>query len=227
MRYRNFVLCFLLISPLLIKAQHVKVVRDLKSRTALGFEKEIVKNINVFGEVELCLEQNLEEIGKIYGELGADYAPLKFLSFKAKYRFSKNRKNYSDEFKFTHTFAIATEADYKINRLKFYYRLQYQNIDDEIYLFTGTGKKRNLIRNRIKVKYNIKGIKIDPFISSELYAPWETNGLSVSKLKTFAGIEYDVKKIGELKLYYRNDKELTQYIPYSYHTLGVSFTFKF
>lgn len=227
MRNLIVVVCVFLIAPVVIKAQHVKVISDLKSRTALGFEKEIIKEINVFGEVELCLEQNLEEIGKIYGEFGAEYAPLKFISFKAKYRYSKNRKNYSDEYKYTHTIALASEADYKIDRFKFYYRLQYQNVDDEIYWSTVIGKTRNLIRNRIKLKYNIKGIKIDPFISTELYSPWDTNGLSASKLKTFAGFEYDVKKIGDLKLYYRNDKELTKYIPYSYHTLGVSFTFKF
>lgn len=226
MHYKIFIICFLLITLVSVKAQNVKVIGDLRMRTSFEIEKEIIDDLNIFGEFELGLEQDLEKIGKIHGELGTAYTPWKFLSFEAKYRYTKNRKNYTDEYKYTHTFAIATEADYKFDRLKLYYRLQYQNVDDELIWTVGDQKTSNILRHRIKLKYNIKGIKINPFISSELYTPWGYEGLSTTKLKTISGIEYDLKKFGSLKVYYRNDHELTSFIPYTYHTWGISFNIK-
>ncbi|MFA9392623.1 MAG: DUF2490 domain-containing protein [Prolixibacteraceae bacterium] len=227
MRVFIFFVAVLLISPVLAQAQNVKVIRDLRSRTSIGAEKEIFNNLELFGNVEFGLEQDLEKIGKIHGEIGTNYSPFKFLAIEASYRYTKNRKNYKDEYKYNHTYAIAMEADYKFDRFKTSYRIQYQNVDDEANWFASSDKTNNLVRNRVKLKYNIKGFKIEPYISTELYTPWDFAGLYASKLKTYIGCEYKVKEVGVLKVYYRNDKELTQFLPYSYHTLGIDFTFKF
>lgn len=226
MRSTILIIAALLTFPCLVHAQNVKVVRDLRSRTYFGIEKEIIKNLEVFGELELGLEQDLEKIGKIHGEFGTSYAPLKFLSFEAKYRYTKNRKNYKDEYKYTNTLALAAEADYKFDRFKAYYRIQFQNVDDESSWFNSTEAAKNIVRNRVKLKYNIKGFKLDPFVSTELYASHNYDAWEASKLKTYVGCEYKIKDVGVLKFYYRNDRELVQYLPYAYHTLGLGFTLK-
>lgn len=209
-----------------LKSQNVKVINDLRSRTTFGVEKELTKRIAIFGEVELGMEQNLQEVGKLHGEAGTSYALFDFLDVDFRYRYTKNRKNYSNEYKYTHTFALAAEADHKIDRFKLYYRIKYQNIDDEINWFSGDAKTRNVLKNRLKVSYNIWGSKLEPFISAELYASMGSGELSATKLKSIIGIEYKIEAVGDAKIYYRNDAELTPYFPYRYHTLGLAFTLK-
>jgi len=209
-----------------LSAQNVKVVNDLRSRTALGIEYELFDDVELGAEIELGMEEDLAKLGKLHGELVVGYSPWKFIEFQGKYRYTKNRKNYSDEYKYTHSFALASELDKAIDRFKFYYRLQYQNVDEEAIWVDDLDRNEHLFRNRIKVKYNIKGVKFDPFVATELYVPLSGEGLSLTKLKTIVGVEYKVKKVGELKAYYRNDRELTNFIPYSFHTLGVVFVVK-
>ncbi|MBN2262415.1 MAG: DUF2490 domain-containing protein [Prolixibacteraceae bacterium] len=219
------IFCFALTE---LNAQYVKVVGDLRSRTSVGVQKTLFDKLDLFADAELGLEQNLSKIGKLKAEAGLTYSPFKFLDFEAAYRFSKNRKNYGNNFKYTHTVLASVQLKQKIERFKLSYRLQYQNIDDDATTYTASTEYRNIYKNRIKVEYNIPKSKITPFISSELYLPSNRSGLYAGKLKSMAGIEYKIPWTKHLlKAYYRNDREITTYMPYTYHTLGLSFLFKF
>ena len=228
MNYRFFLfIYFLLFLPTLLFSQNMKVINDLRSRTSLGIVKKLTNNLTAFSEVELGLEEDISKLGKIHAEGGLVYSPFKFLDLDAKYRFTKNRKNYSEEYKYTHMVALSAEAKYKIDRLKLYYRFQYQTIDDDATSNQSNDTNRNIYKNRLKLKYNLKGTKLTPYAYSEIYILAGINGIGATKLKTIAGFEYPLKKHHEIKLYYRNDKELTNYIPYMYHTMGFSYTYNF
>lgn len=224
--YLLFLTIFIIL-PLSSFSQDVKVVRDLRLRNTLSIEKKITKKLLIFGEAEIGLEKDIGQMGKLHGEIGIGYSPLKFLSFESKYRYTKNRKNFSEEFKFTHLLAFSAEGKYKFNRLRTYYRLQYQNIDEEQITDKTDKPNRNLLKNRIKLKYNIKGSKLTPYFAPELYVSVGQMGIVVTKLKTIAGVEYEFNKNQKVKFYYRNDKEMTTYLPYMYHTLGLSYNLTF
>ncbi|HKM93555.1 MAG TPA: hypothetical protein VJY41_07885 [Prolixibacteraceae bacterium] len=100
------------------------------------------------------------------------------------YRFAKNRKNYTKKFKFTHTVAISAEAKYKIHRTRLYYRLQYQNIDDDANNYSNFTALNNVIKTRLKVKYKMPRSNFSPYISSELYFGQVQHGIDANKLKT-------------------------------------------
>ena len=104
------------------------------------------------------------------------------------------------------------------------HRVQYQNIDDEFLGIISGVVKKQIIKNRIRLKYNIKKINISPFVSPELYMGINLLGANLLKFKTIIGIEYYQKKQHQFKLYYRNDQELSQIYPFTYHTLGISYT---
>jgi len=112
--------------PVHLHAQNIKVVNDLRSRASFKIDKEIVNKLNLYGEVELGLEQNISKVGKLLAETGITYSPFRFLDFETHYRLTKNRRNYTDRYKYTHQFALSAEAKHKIDRTRFYYRLQYQ-----------------------------------------------------------------------------------------------------
>lgn len=211
-----------------VNAQYVKVVGDLRSRTSVAVQKTLFEKLDLYTEAELGLEQNISKIGKLKAEAGLTYSPFKFLDVEAAYRFSKNRKNYGNNYKFTHTVMASLQVKQNIERFKLSYRLQYQNIDDDATTYTAPNEYRNIYKNRLKLEYNIRKSKITPFISSELYLPTNRTGLYASKLKSIAGIEYKIPWTKHsLKAYYRNDREITNYMPFTYHTLGLSFLFKF
>ncbi|MFA9390059.1 MAG: DUF2490 domain-containing protein [Prolixibacteraceae bacterium] len=217
---------FLILSAVL-NAQDMKVVGDLRARTSLGLVKGITKKLEVFGELELGMEQNISKLGKLHLESGLSYSLLNFLTADAKYRFTENRKNYSQTYKYTHMFAIAMEAKHKHKRLKSYLRIQYQNIDEDIFSFDGMANNHNLIKTRVRFKYNLKGLKMTPFLSTEVYGIVGINNFNATKLKTIGGVGWDFSKHDDLKIYYRNDKELSHYLPFCYHTMGCSYTYKF
>lgn len=225
MRFLIVILLFVFKAPLLLEAQSMKVVQDFRTRTTLGIEKELTKQLNIYTELESGLEENISYLGKLHAEGGFEYEFFRFLDLQASYRFSKNRKNYSDEYKYTHRLALAAQISHEVKRLKMYYRLQYQNTDEDA-LEAIPQKFENLIRNRLKFKYNVWGSKIDPFCYTELYLLAGNNGIDATKLKTLAGIEFPVSNKVEIKLYYRNDRELSNYIPYTYHTTGMSIYFE-
>lgn len=212
--------------PLQLLAQNVKVVSDLRSRSSLKIDKAIFNTLNLYGEVELGMEQNISKLGKLLAETGITYSPFRFLDFETHYRLTKNRRNYTDRYKYTHQFALSAEAKHKIDRTRFYYRLQYQNIDDDATSFTAVAEHRNIYKNRLKVKYNIRKSKINPFASTELYFIPGTKNIDATRLKSLFGIEYNLPKKNEIKIFYRNDRELTNYIPYTYHTIGFSYLIK-
>lgn len=220
------VLTVTLLIPVFVYAQNVKVVNDLRSRSSISVSKGLFNDFEIFSELELGLEENLSRMGKLKGEIGLKYSPFKFLELDAKYRYTKNRKNYSDEYKYTNLFAFSGEAKYKIEKLSIYYRLQYQSIDDES-IWDGIDQVGDVFKNRLRFKYNVRGTKITPFIFSEIYVQSETNGFNATKLKTVGGFDYPVSKKSSVKLYYRNDKELTDFMPYSYQTIGFAYNLKF
>lgn len=223
----SFFLTFLILMPTLLFSQNTKVINDLRSRTTLGIVKEFSNKLSAFNEFELGFEEDLSKLGKIHAEAGLVYSPFKFLDLEAKYRFTKNRKNYGNEYKYTNLIGLSAQVKYKIDRLKLYYRLQYQTIDDNAVSYNLKDTNRNIYKNRIKLKYNLRRTKLTPFTFSEIYIVVGINGIDATKIKNVLGFEYRINKRNELKIYYRNDKELTNYIPYMYHTMGFSYTYNF
>lgn len=221
MKNHNYTLFALfLILPNLIFAQHSKVVEDFRFRSTMKIEKDFLDKLTAFGEFEIGLEQDVSRLGKIHTEFGVEYEPIKYFSTALKYRFAQNRKNYSQENKFVDLVALSVEGKYKIDRIKTAFRIQYQTSDDEE--FWNLNSNQNIIRTRLKGKYNIRKSNITPFAITEFYSSFGNNGMKAIKLKSTFGMEYRLNKEVEFEFYYRIDQELTQFLPYLYHTGGIS-----
>lgn len=204
-------------------AQEHKVIKDLRQRSTIGIEKKINKKLNIFSEIETGFEKDISQFGKLHGELGLNYSIKKNFTIEAKYRYTINKKQLPTKYNTWNLFALSAEKKFKIERFRLAYRLQYQNIDDEFLGITSGIVKEQILKNRFKIKYNIKKYKIAPFISPELYLGINLMGINSLKFKTITGIEYQHNKQHQFKLYYRYDKELSQILPFTYHTIGFSY----
>ncbi len=211
----------------LIFTQHVKVVKDFRYRTTFGIEKVLFDNISLYTEMNLELEKDASQIGQLFGEIGVSYSPFKNISVGTNYRYTYDRKLFSDEFNTHYRFAINTDMKFKINRIKISYRLQYQRFDDDFNIYDENDPTSNIFRNRIKVKYNLPETRLNPYVYSELYIKAENGIVNVPMIKAALGGNYSMKKFGDIDIYLRIERELGSMVPFTYTLLGLCYYYKF
>lgn len=143
------------------------------------------------------------------------YEPIKFLEFAAIYRVKTNVKNKENEV--THRMVLDATGKVEIGRFKPSFRaryVSYHNVDD---------KKVSTLRPRIKVVYDIKGNKIAPYTSYELFQNLVTNELEKGRFDV--GCTRKIGKLHRIGVYYR----LQDYYNTnnnSLNILGIDYRFK-
>ena len=89
---------------------------------------------------------------------------------------------------------------------------------------TYSGKGKNVLRSRLQVEYDKKGLALTPYVNAELFNAW-----SVQKMRFNVGLDWKLSKHHSLGLFYRyqhvyNDDD--DYEP-NIHMLGLGYKFKF
>jgi len=149
------------------------------------------------------------------GKLG--YEPFKFLGFAAAYRLSTNVKKNEDEVSQSAVFDVTGKTEYK--RFTGSLRARFTNDTDggdvpwESYYF----------RPRAKLSYNIKGKKIEPYVSYEVFHSFREK--EYYKGRFDVGISRKFNKMHEVGLYYRLNDYFSE--KSSIHILGINYGFKF
>jgi len=149
------------------------------------------------------------------GKLG--YEPFKFLGFAAAYRLSTNVKKNEDEVSQSAVFDVTGKTEYK--RFTGSLRARFTNDTDggdvpwESYYF----------RPRAKLAYNIKGKKIEPYVSYEVFHSFREK--EYYKGRFDVGFSRKFNKKHEVGLYYRLNDYFSE--KSSIHILGINYGFKF
>lgn len=208
-----------------IYSQDVKVIRDFKLRTGVTVEKEFDNNLGLFVAGALEYQKDVSSLGKYFVEGGLSYLPWKFLKSEIDFRHSYNRKYFSEDFKPSNRIGIHLEGRKRFDRTKLYYRIRYQNIDDDLAFYEAEEPGKNVIKNRFKLRYSIPNSRITPMISTELYS-LVGQTFEFTRLKTIIGGKYSITNWTDVSVYYKIERELNVTEPYLLSTLGVNFTFK-
>ena len=149
------------------------------------------------------------------GKLG--YEPFKFLGFAAAYRLSTNVKKTENEVSQSAVFDINGKTEYK--RFTGSLRARFTNDTDggdipwESFYF----------RPRAKLSYNIKGKKIEPYVSYEVFHSFREK--EYYKGRFDVGFSRKFNKKHEFSLYYRLNDFYSE--KSSIHILGINYGFKF
>ena len=224
---KNYIFLLVLLFPLNYSvAKEMKVIRDLRFNGEIGVEKTFFRNWEIGVESILKLEKNVSRIDEIDCDISVDYSPFKFLSFGLGYRLAFNQKRDSTYEK-KHRYFAQAEFDQKIKRFKIDYRFRYQNINDDFFQYEQDQPSKNILRNRLQLSYNIRKSPVEPFTYAELYGLLMLNEDFASKIKLALGIRYNLKKYGEVKIYYRIDRELSSLYPYTFYTIGLGYSYDF
>jgi len=146
-----------------------------------------------------------------------EYKPVKYLSIAGAYRYGINlKKNGNESFQYG-VFDITGKKN--LNRFDVSIRARLTNDadSDEIQW------KKFYLRPRVKISYNIKNWKTDPYFSYEFY--YNINDNNILKGRYDVGVNRKIGKNHEVGIYYRLQNYYN--VKRSVNILGLNYAFGF
>lgn len=181
----------------------------------LELRKDFLKqfSVSVVPEFRFQDQFNLDEY-MVQGKL--EYEPFSFLSVAGTYRLGTEVKN-NDNLNYNRI-AFDIQGSHDIDRFKASLRARYTSTSE-----SNEDEPGESFRPRIKLEYNIKGNKITPFTSFELFHNLNDKELQKSRLDL--GFTREIEKLHRIGLYYR----LQDYFSdrKSIHIAGIEYRLKF
>ncbi|MFZ9028465.1 MAG: DUF2490 domain-containing protein [Crocinitomicaceae bacterium] len=226
-----------------VYAQDSVLVRDFESWNGISLKKSFLeKKLNLQLTQEFRFNSNSTRLNNYFTEIGADYEIIKGLEAGLGFRFIRNntKKGYLNEQRFNADLSYK----HKIDRLSLGYRFRYQN-RNEIGVSKDDGDDPvSKYRFRLKVGYNIKNWKLDPYLSTEVFYATETSRVNYvptiteveniagfQKLRFTLGTSYKINDVLKLNGFYRIERDFKTYptiyyTPGTYHIAGINLEIK-
>ncbi len=182
----------------------------------LTFTKKFLKDFEFSIIPEIRLQDDFTVDEYIFeGKLG--YEAFKFLELSASYRYNTDVKNKGNVVSHNFVFDATGKSDYKrfdgSLRLRFTNEYDAGDIPFETVYF----------RPRAKLKYNIRKVKIDPYVCYELF--YNIQNKDLYKGRYDIGATRDLTKRHKIGVYYRNQDYFS--MRNTIHILGIDYGFKF
>jgi len=201
------------------------VESDFEGWISAGIKLKVHKKWTFGLSEEIRLKTNLTQIDQYFTNLTIGYAPAKFIDLGAAFRFSqKNEKedSYSSHYRINLDMAFK----HKVSRFSFNYRLRYQ-FRNELGVTSLDGDYlKHGFRIRAKVVYNIKKLPLEASLSAETFNTYEKfTLLDFNKLRFTAGLAYDLKKYGKVKLFYSVEQEVFTSYPKTTGIIGLGYVY--
>ena len=187
-----------------------------------GFTREQTKKIDISGSIEARMHENATRLDVAFGELSASYKLVKRIAVELAYRGIVSY-DVADGYLPEHRFFIALAANMKKENFKITYKCRFQKKFTKTYK-EGLGETDNTLRNKLSVKYLMRGTPYRPFVGFELFNPIEHNRLSFcNKLRSQLGLEYLITSKYSLSVFYLNQREFNVKNPQMLNVVGIGF----
>ena len=221
-----------------LHAQDSTLTRDFETWYSIGAEKKLMdKKLTLGFNQQFRLDNNAGRLYQFFSDFSGDYEIYKNLELGVGYRFIRD----GNKTKVTeHRFNADVNYKQKMDRLRIAYRLRYQVRSNGEF----SGYSTTKYRFRLKLNYNIKGWKLDPYLSSELFFTKDKNPYNyidevteiqeISKFQKYRiqlGTSFKTGDVGTIKLFYMLEHQFKDYgtnygIPINWNIIGVNYTFK-
>jgi outer membrane autotransporter protein len=147
-----------------------------------------------------------------------------WLGFGISYRLEGTKapaaESASSTMSYSNRFAIDASSKFDLDRFTPKLRVRFSNFTD---FDSQTEDRTNYLRYRLGLGYNIKGIKLNPYLLAEFYQKTST-GL-FSKGKYTAGLSYDFNKHHTLSAEYSYADKFSNLTKYHIFEIGYSVKF--
>ena len=216
----------ILSAPGFLRAQDVKVVRDLHLWTGAEVEKSFGKAWTLSLAEEIRFKQNISEINNYYTEAGLRYRINKNFSLEGGYRYTRDRNSDGSYDNLTR-YNLDLRFRGKLDPFIIQYRLRYQKEVDGFNLLDPAADYEKYVRNRIRLRFN-KFMRIKPYVSAELFQLFRPDfNPEFEYMRVQGGVRYEAGKIGMLDLAFGFNREFTDIEPAMIYLLKVNYTYSF
>lgn len=201
-----------------------QVQKDGVLWVSLNVEKKINKRLSATFFNQNSFNQNLRELGSIFGDVGLSYKINKNIALAGNYRFVKARNldNFYNDLQ-----RFYSDITFSKGYNKFYFQFRTR-IQSQLYgqnLFDTYKLDKNFIRNKLIVKYNLNGL-YSLHVGAEQFL--RLNQINRTQAYRFdVGITYKIDKKNKLDFYYMNQFLVNTKYPRIDFIYGVTYSFKF
>lgn len=205
---------------------------DVLLWSSIGFDYKLNKKIKLKLEQNLRLKNDMSTRDEYFTEFSVDYELFKDFEITAGFRYITENDDQGriqgDENHFRYQFDISYKYDYK--RFTFSHRIRYQN-KNELGISVEQGDlPRETLRFKTGIDYNIRKWKLDPKFDAELFSRKQDNNLLFSdmqatKYRITLGTSYNLKKLGELDLYYRIENDVKAHPDFRVQIIGIGYKY--
>lgn len=211
-----------------LSAQTSVVLSDFETWSGVGAEAKLGDKWNLGIEEQFRLKQNSTIIDEYFTGVSLRRTLVdKKLKFGVGYRFI-SENNFEPTYELEQRLNFDIIYYKKLNKWRLTTRLRYQNRNDIGESKSDGDYPRKHYRLRLKAEYKIKNWKLDPIASVEIFRKSEKYTIPYfSDIRFRVGTSYDMKKYGEIDIFYQIDKGLGETYPKTTYVVGVGYNYKF
>lgn len=197
-----FITAFILFSLFLSQAAFAQdIENEYQTRTFVSLSIKPWEKLKISLSPELRFDEGFE-LDKYVVEGELNYSPIKLISIEGSYRFiGKQRKKKGTEY--LHRYAFGIAAKKSIKRFEPSVGLRYTNYVDN------GDENSSFLEYKGELGYNIKKLKLTPFMAFQLYQELVDNTLY--KTRYSAGVDYSLSKRSSIQASYKFDYYMYEY----------------
>ena len=197
------------------------VVSDLESWHKVQFEYKFNKKLKLKISEQVRLEENSLKLERFFTQVQLKYKFEKGFAINAGYRFITEQK--SSGLSNGHRWNIDGLYSKKLNRFKVAARIRMQT---KIEFPKADNARENYLRFKLKLDYNIKNWKLDPYFSNEIFR--HTNNVYKKiwdKYRFTVGTNNNFNKQHSLSIFYGAELDLNITYPQTTYLVGLGYKF--
>jgi len=209
-----------------LKAQDIKVVRDLQLWTGAAIEKKIGKDWTFSLEEQIRFKHNISEINNYFTEAGVRYRINKNFALEGAYRYTRDRKS-DNSYENLSRYNLDLRYTGRLDFITLSYRLRYQKEVEGFKLYDQKIPYEKYLRHRIRISYTDFS-KITPYVSGEIFQLFRPDYYAeYAYIRIQGGIRYDTRKLGSLRFAYGFNREIDEIEPALTFLFKVNYTYQF
>lgn len=200
-------------------------VNDAGLWTSMGLQSYLGKKFSLDGDVEFRFNENVTELGTIYGEALLGYKLNKRWEASIGYRMIGKRR-YDDSYSIRHRALLNLSYKKKFDKITASIRARYQSQYSDINRSDNWRIPDDYFRLKASFKYDTD-TKWTPFVSAEtFYNLNPPDGPLFTEYRLSAGVEYEYSKKSSINLGYIFDREVNVSNPWTNYIVSIGWSYK-
>jgi len=189
--------------------------------TEVGVSSDIFDDLSFSFVAESRFYNETFQLKTVSGDIGFDYKLSKNMRVGISHKIAQ--KNQPEGYFPTHTSSVNFQYKDKIKKFRFSYRNKFGMSKSMFVNETSDLYYSYENRNRIKISYNKKKLKLMPTVSVESFHPIQAyKPYRISEIRYAAGVTFDLKKKFELEIGYLYKQMLYSKIPESTSVFSIA-----